>query len=77
MWWVFIGKPAGGGVRGLGDGGRGDGGRGAWQVGPMEHVSSSFVYTAISSGLQSDHTCTDHHQMGQWFRELNQQGSIL
>ena len=31
-WWVFIGKPAGGGVRGLGDGGWGEGGSvgGGW-----------------------------------------------
>ena len=36
----------------------------------MGHLGVDFVYTAISSGLQSEKTCTDHCQMGQWFREL-------
>ena len=44
--------------------------RGGLLVGPVGHAGGSFVYTAISSGLLSENTCTDHRQMGQWFREL-------
>ena len=51
VWWVFIGKPAGGGVRGLGVGG-GWRGEGRHRVGPVGHAGGSFVYIAISSGLQ-------------------------
>ena len=54
--WFFIGKPAGGGVRGLGVGvgARRVGVGGGWAL------WDSIVYIAISSGLQSEKTCTDH-----------------
>ena len=41
----------------------GGGGRewsGGGRMGPVGHAGGGFVYTAISSGLQSEKTCTDH-----------------
>ena len=39
-------------------------GRDGRRVGPVGHAGSSFVYTAISSGLQSEKTCMDQDQGG-------------